>query len=707
MRDKLTAARAPLAGAVALLLGSGAAAQEAPLSFTDEQADAGRRVYEQHCVQCHGANLDDGALGAPLKGIAFMAKYGGETVETLFDVTRTTMPTGNPGSLDAETYASLVAYMLRENDVVAGDTALPVDSRALAAMRIPRGGFSFMDFSPYTARAVVERPTPLARFTPVDDAAIADPPAGDWLGWRRGYSAHGFSPLAEITTRNVGELRLAWSWTLPAGSTEGVPVVRDGTMFVVGYGDIVQALDAATGDLLWQYTHTLASGASPFHKRGIALYGERLYLGTSDARVVALDVHTGKPVWSTEVGDFTQREGINGGPVVAQGRVMIGTTSTGVGSKPGGPQVVGLDADTGELLWRVGTIPKPGEPGGDSWNGMPHEARTGASVWTPGSYDPGTGLAYFGTGNTYDTGPLLEPSGEPGVTSDALFTNSTLAIDPATGELVWYFQHFPNDQWDLDWAFERQIVELPIDGRDRKLTLTAGKIGIYDAVDAETGEFVFSIDLGLQNIVTEIDARTGEKKVDRSLYPGPGKIVTVCPHGAGAKNYLPAAYDERSARLIVPLNEACMDVYPVPGGGRGGLSSGVNWGIRPRPDDDGLYGRLQAIDLTTREPVWTVRQRAPQTSGVLATAGDLVFAGSFDRFVRAYDARDGRMLWETRLNDVSSSSPISYAVGGKQYVAFVVGEGGFHARSFAPLVPELTSPPNRGAAVWVFALPDG
>src|SRR5690606_34085427 len=274
MRDKLTAARAPLAGAVALLLGSGAAAQEAPLSFTDEQADAGRRVYEQHCVQCHGANLDDGALGAPLKGIAFMAKYGGEAVETLFDVTRTTMPTGNPGSLDAETYASLVAYMLRENDVVAGDTALPVDSRALAAMRIPRGGFSFMDFSPYTARAVVERPTPLARFTPVDDAAIADPPAGDWLGWRRGYSAHGFSPLAEITTRNVGELRLAWSWTLPAGSTEGVPVVRDGTMFVVGYGDIVQALDAATGDLLWQYTHTLASGASPFHKRGIALYGE-------------------------------------------------------------------------------------------------------------------------------------------------------------------------------------------------------------------------------------------------------------------------------------------------------------------------------------------------------------------------------------------------------------------------------------------------
>ncbi len=692
--------------AAALLAASTAVAQDVPLSFTDAQVESGRVAYEQHCVQCHGTNLDDGALGSPLKGIAFMAKFGGQSVLELFNVTRTTMPTANPGSLDAETYANLVAYMLLANDVVAGDEPLPVDPRALAAMQIPRGGFSFMDFSPYTARAVVARPTSLDRLTAVDDASLEEPPAGDWLSWRRDYSADGFSPLAQIDTRNVDDLRVAWSWTLPTGSSEGVPIVRDGTMFVVGYGDIVQALDAASGDLLWQYTHTLEAGAAPFHKRGLVLYGERIYLGTSDSRVVALDARTGELVWSTVVGDFRQREGINGGPVVAQGRVMIGTTATGVGAKGGGPQVVGLDAESGELLWRVGTIPRPGEPGGDSWNGMPHEERTGASIWTPGSYDPGTGLAYFGTGNTYDTGPLLVPSDTPGVTNDALFTNSTLAIDPATGELVWYFQHFPNDQWDLDWAFERQIIELPVEGRSRKLTLTAGKIGIYEAVDAETGEFVFAIDLGLQNIVTEIDARTGEKTVDRALYPGPGKIVMVCPHGAGAKNYLPAAYDERTTRLFVPLNEACMDVYPVPGGGRGGLSSGVNWGIRPLPDDDGLYGRLQAIDLTTREPVWTVRQRAPQTSGVLATAGDLVFAGAFDRYFRAHDAADGAVLWQVRLNDVSSSSPISYAVDGKQYIAIVVGEGGFHARSFAPLVPELTSPPNRGAAVWVFALPD-
>lgn len=358
------------------------------------------------------------------------------------------------------------------------------------------------------------------------------------------------------------------------------------------------------------------------------------------------------------------------------------------------------------MRWRINTIPRPGEPGGDSWNGVPWEERTGASIWTAGSYDPGTGLAYFGTGNTYDTGPLLVPDDDPTTTNDALYTNSTLAIDPATGELAWAFQHFPNDQWDLDWAFERQLIDLTLDGRQRRVSLTSGKIGIYEGVDAETGEFLFAIDLGLQNIVSEIDTRTGEKTINRETLPGEGGIQLVCPHGAGAKNFLPASFDQADNILYIPLNEACMDVFPVPGGGRGALSSGVNWGIRPRPGSDGNFGRLQAIDLDTGENVWVVRQRAPQTSGVLATAGDLVFAAALDRYLRAYDARDGRKLWESRLNDVSSSSPISYSVDGRQFVAVPVGQGGFHASSFVPLVPELSSPPNRGAAVFVFALPE-
>lgn len=704
MSLRKTAARVCLA---ALLVAPAASLAQgtAALSYTQEQADAGKRAYAAHCVMCHGSQLANGPVNAPLKGPGFMQKYGGRSASELFNVTVRTMPSSNPGSLDAQTYAALIAFILRENAIVAGESPLPSDPRELAKMMVPETGFSFMAYSPYTAQNVVALPNSLDHFEPVAESDLASPPPQDWLTWRRGWNAHGFSPLSQITRENISRLQLAWSWTLPAGSTEGVPLVRDGTVFMQGFGDAVQALNASTGDLLWQYDPVLEPGVAPFHKRGMALAGKLLYLGTSDVHVVALDARTGALVWDTKIGDANAREGISGGPLVAAGRVMVGTTGTGVGAKPGGPQLVGLDALTGKEVWRIGTIAKPGEPGGNSWNGVPFESRSGASLWTPGSYDPQTRLAYFGTGNTYDTGPLLQPKKSAKGSNDALYTNSTLAVDPETGRLVWYFQHFPNDQWDLDWAFERQLVDLEIEGKPRRVLITAGKIGIYDALDARTGKFLFSIDLGLQNIVTSIDPSTGRKHVNTKLYPGDGKIKMVCPHGAGAKNYLPASWSQHSGILVVPLNEACMDVYPVPGGGAvSALSSGVNWGIRPRPDSDGNYGRLAALDLATRKPLWTTRQHAPLTSGVLMTAGGLAFAAGSDRVFRAYDSSDGKEVWSARLNDVSSSSPISFAVDGVQYVALAVGEGGFHASSFAPLVPELRSPPNRGATLWVFAL---
>jgi alcohol dehydrogenase (cytochrome c) len=207
---------------------------------------------------------------------------------------------------------------------------------------------------------------------------------------------------------------------------------------------------------------------------------------------------------------------------------------------------------------------------------------------------------------------------------------------------------------------------------------------------------------GLQNIVTAIDPR----RAARPSTPTSSRRRQISSISARRRrqNFQPASYDAASQLLIVPLNEACMDMFPVPGGGGGGgLSSGMNWGIRPIPGSDGNYGRLEAIDLGTREVVWRVRQRAPQSSGVLATAGGIVFAGALDRFVRAYDSSNGRLLWEQRLNDVSSSSPMTYSLDGRQYVAVVVGQGGFHAASYA--ASELKSPPDRGAAIWVFALP--
>jgi PQQ-dependent dehydrogenase (methanol/ethanol family) len=689
------------------LCAAAAQAQEVALTYTQAQAARGKAVYEQTCVVCHGENLDDGALGPPLKGAQFIRKYGGKTVDGLYTVTSTTMPSAAPGSLDAATYAALVAYLLQANDIVPGAQELPASTAALANMLVPAGGFSFMAFSPYVAKPPIDRPDAFASYTPVTEALLTEPPDDDWLAWRRTYDAHGFSPLKDIDKTNVASLRVAWTWSLPPGSNESVPLVHDGVLFTFAFGDELQALDAKTGDLLWHYTHPLEQGAAPNHKRGIALYGDNVYMGTSDAHVIAVDAKTGTLVWDAEVADFSKRESISAGPLIARGLVMIGTTGTGVGGVPGGPQVVGLDAQTGAVEWRVKTIAQPGTPGGDSWNGVPGDKRTGASVWTTGSYDPRIGLAYFGTGNTYDTGPLIKPSSAPGVTNDALYTNTTLAIDPDTGELAWHYQHFPNDQWDLDWAFERQLIRLPVFGAMRTVAVTAGKLGIYEGVDAETGEFVFAFDIGLQNIVTAIDPETGKKTVNTDLIPGDGKIKMVCPHGAGVKSFLPAAYNAETQVLIAPLDEACMDVFPIPGGGGGGaLSSGVNWGIRPVPGGDDKVGRLEAIDLGKREVVWTVRQRAPQTSGVLWTAGGVVFAGSFDRYVRAYDDANGAVLWEQRLNDVSSSSPMTYSVDGKQYVAIVTGQGGFHAASYAPLVPELRSPPDRGAAIWVFELPD-
>ncbi len=301
-----------------------------------------------------------------------------------------------------------------------------------------------------------------------------------------------------------------------------MPLVHDGVLFVHGMGDRVQALDATDRRPALGISSSASAGRrrrpSSAAWRSIAI---ALYIGTSDANVIALDAKTGKIVWDTRIGDTRVREGVAGGVLAARGKVMVGTTGTGVGAKPGGPQIVGLDADTGTNRLAGQHHRTAWEPGGDSWNGIPVDRRSGASVWTTGSYEPTTGLAFFGTGNTYDTGPLISVDQQAGHHQRrALYTNTTLAIDPDTGKVVWHFQHHPNELWDLDWAFERQVVELPVRGQMRKLVVTAGKIGIYDAVEAATGRFVFSIDLGLQNIVTAIDPETGKKSIDASRIPG-------------------------------------------------------------------------------------------------------------------------------------------------------------------------------------------
>ena len=691
---------------VAMWIGTlaGIEAQSAPtaVGFTSVQADRGQSVYMEQCASCHGQYLDDGQFGPPLKGVDFRARWS-RPADVLFTAMSTSMPPARPGTLGDTTYAQLLAFILHANGSQPGDRELPGDPDALKAMASP-------DWPPAQGGGIapgVKIPPPPPRVNPLDtirsvtEAMLTKVPDGDWLMWRRTYDASGFSPLKQINRSNVKDLRVAWTWSLPSGANESTPIVHDGVLFVHGYGDKVQALDAATGDLLWQYSRRLPKGVAPSVKRGLAIYGNRLYVPTSDTHVVALDAKTGHVIWDTEVGDPEAGYRMTGGPLIARGKVMIGTT----GRAQGGNFIAALDVGTGKEVWRFYSIARPGDRGGNSWNGLPLEKRNGGSVWIPGSYDPVQNLAFFAPGNTYDTGPLRTAVQQPGVTNDGLYLDSTLAINPDTGQLEWYFQHQNNGQWDLDWAFERLIAQLPVNGQLQSVVVTAGKQAIFDVVDTETGRYVSSLDLGLQNVVTSIDPKTGFKTVDLDLVPGDGKTKMVCPHVGGGRGWLPTSYDPVTNILYVPIVEACMDLVPAAQGERGNLSTGVRWTVRPRPESDGKYGRLQAINLITKKTVWVERQRAPLTTGLLVTAGGLVFAGSLDRMFSAYDAATGAQLWKARLNDVPSSAPISYSAKGRDYVAVIVGPGGFQSNAYLPLVPEIQNPPDHGAAIWIFEAP--
>jgi len=465
-------------------------------------------------------------------------------------------------------------------------------------------------------------------------------------------------------------------------------------VFVQSFRDIVQAVDARNGDMLWQYIPRLPSDRAPSAKKSIALIDNLVVIATSHAHVVALNAKTGNVVWDTALAPAPYT--ILGGTIAAKDKIVVGTAR--------GPKnfIVGLDAKTGKEVWRFNTIPKPGEPGGDTWNDVPWEQRSGATIWDSGSYDPKTNLVFFGPAPTYDTKPLRDRL--PGKNNDALFTNATLALNADTGKLAWYFQHVPNDQWDFDWAFERQIVTIGKGANARRTVITAGKPAVYDVMDAATGKYIFSYDPGIQNIISKIDPVTGAKTIDPDKIPGDGKIKMVCPTASGSKLLAASGYNPTSQVLFVPMSDTCMDMTPAGPGQRGLLTTGVMQVTRPRPGSDGLYGRLQAIDLNTRKTVWTARQRYPIMSGALPTAGGLVFAGAVDRSFSAYDDATGKILWTTRLNDVPNSNPISYEIDGKQYIAVVTGGGGQRTTFATSLLPELKTPTVRQSTLFVFEL---
>ena len=555
---------------------------------------------------------------------------------------------------------------------------------------------------PFTPKLIEKEDAPLQGLTAVSDAVLANPSASDWLMWRRTYDGWGFSPLKQIDKANVKGLTLAWAWALPNGATETEPLAHDGVVFIQSWGDGVEALNAANGDLLWRFTRPEAKGSSMYFKRFMALGGDKLYLATSDRHVIALDTKTGKPVWDHEItgdGSFS----FTSGPMALNGKVIIGATNC-VTMRC---FITALDAGDGHELWRFYTIANPGEPGGDTWNGIPADERYGGSAWTSGSYDPETKLLYWGVGQPYPWNPFARGTSplKPGEKNDALYTDNTLALDPDTGKLAWHYSHLANDSWDLDYVFERELIDIPVKGKPRKVVVTAGKMAILEALDARTGQFVSAKDLGIQTVVSKIDPVTGAKTINPDVIPEIGKPVVFCPHPGGGRSPSTSAYDPETKLLYMPLQEHCTqmiasDKQP------GDKTASSSFVIQLKDGSDGNLGRLDAVNLETGKVAWSHRERAPQSTGALPTAGGIVFEGSLDRYFSAYDAVTGELLWRTRLNDVPNGPPITFSVGGREYVALTTGTGSPFSRTFGNLIKEVRNPSAGGSTLWVFALPE-
>ena len=691
---------AAIAG-VAMLAASLGAAQPGPVSTAPEQITAGQRAYAQNCAACHGAQMQGTNLGPALAGNAFLNNWGGAQAADLLEYVASSMPPGGSGLLDKEAYVAIVAHMLAANGappeqpLAASNSDL--EGLFVPAMQVGRlvdelgiGGVS--DFTPTPPWP--NEPDRLAALSPVSAEMLAEPPPEDWPAWRRSHRGLGYSPLSEINTSNVGQLRIAWAQPLPAGANMHEPLVHAGVLYTYGFGDEILALDAKTGSLLWRYRRHLPANTALTSKKTMALWGNRIYAATSDLHLIALDAKSGRPIWDKPI---TDKAGFRnpGGPLVAEGVVMQGLTT----QEPGGGLIVALDVESGEHLWTFQTIAQPGTPD-DSWNGLPAEERRGGSVWTSGSYDPESRLALWGTAQTYDTGPLLVR--REGERNDALYTDATLAIVPRTGELKWFFQHMKNDQWDLDWVFDRTVATLEIEGEARRVIITSGKEGLFDVLDAETGKYLKTVDMGLQDFVTAIDPDTGEKIIDPSKLPQKDKPVFMCPHAGGGRNWSPTSFNPHTQELFVVARDVCMVMVPA---SPGFLSSGVNIEYAAPRDGDGKYGVLQALDMRQGMVKWEVRQRAPYDMGVLSTGGGLLFTGSVDRQVMAYDQETGRELWRSGVAGVPNASPVTYSVDGKQYVAMVVGHG--NPLSFGiPTTPEIVMPPVDNSSIYVFALPD-
>ncbi len=555
-------------------------------------------------------------------------------------------------------------------------------------------------------------------FRPVTDAMLAKPDDGDWPMWRRTLNNWGYSPLDQVSRRNVAQLRMVWTRPLTNGDQEGTPLIHDGILYFPNPGDVTQAFVAATGEFLWEYRRSMPSDVGEFFpaattNRNLAIYDNLILDNGADGYAYAMDAKTGKLAWETLILDYRHGAKNSSGPIVADGKVISGRSC----EPEGGPEacvITAFDAKTGKELWRHRTIPKPGEPGNESWGNIPYEQRWHVGMWMVPSYDPETKLVYVGTSVTAPAPKFMLAGND----KQYLYHNSTLALDVSTGNMRWYFQHVV-DSWDLDHPFERLIVDTDVSPdpsavkwinpsaqrgeKHRVITGIPGKTGLVYTLDAATGKFLWARETTHQNVISELNKESGAAKVNPDAeFTASGQTKLICPSTSGGKNYPSGTYSPQTGLMFFPLQNTCMEE-----------TSGER---TLDPNENSLYrfsskivvtpgeknvGTLQAISVATGKTEWKVEQRAGMLS-LMSTAGGLVFGGDVSGHFRAYDQKTGQILWDVNLGAPVNGYPATFSVGGKQYIAVSTGGSGL-AFGLARLAPELH--PGSGNQLFVFALP--
>jgi alcohol dehydrogenase (cytochrome c) len=526
-------------------------------------------------------------------------------------------------------------------------------------------------------------------------AGTADP--NNWTQYHRTWNAWRYSPLAEINKTNIKKLKVAWIHQ--AGDiTSGLlstPLVEDGTMFYVAPNNNVYALNAATGETLWHYQPTLAPIANEsfyaFQSRNITLGPDYVYLGTLDGRVVAIDRHTGKQVWSTQLTNLRTCFGclFSSTPVLANGVLVGGTTG---GDQPIAGQIFGVDAKTGKLLWTMRTTrddPK-------SWPGDTGKVG-GAAAWNVGTYDPTTDSVYIGVGNAAPDFYWNERHG------DNLYAASVLSLDPHTGAVKWAHQEIPGDHYDYDSVYEALVV----DDHGREVIAHLNKSGFVFVMDKADGSLINVWPMSqTYNFAKTIDPKTGALIDQMGDYPA-GKETTVCPYLLGTRSWNPGAYSPKTHLWYNNAMEVCEVIKPgrqdVSKIGIAGLYLGVEKLAAVKPPNAPASARLEARDPLTGKLSWTVPYTYPGLGGVLATGGDLIFNGDPKGYVHAYDDATGKELWKFQTGSGIRAGIISYAVGGHQYIAVPSGWGSLAPGFMASVFPEVAKLPG-GAAMVVFSL---